>query len=80
MGKKRGPCLVCTCSSYKFPHRLGGGRCSGEDWVQQQRLFGDSRVCQTCSENEGHSCAPAEGRERLIHCQVYIDALHEQGI
>lgn len=75
--KKRGVQLECTCLAYPFPHRLGGGRCSGEEWAAHQRMWGDSRVCITCPENEGHTCAPAEGRESIKYCEIYRQMLDE---
>ena len=40
---------VCTCGAYRFPHRFGGGRCSGyfiavEQWESHYGT-GDCRHC-----------------------------------
>lgn len=71
--KKRKGEYVCECSAYKFPHRFGGGRCTGIFLVQNHwsEYWGQSEDCQRCNSLETHTCAVTDGRERETECAIW---------
>jgi len=59
---------TCTCRAYKFPHRFGGGRCTGvfltDNWPQKQ--------CYNCPcHQDGAGCEVAKGAESIKECRIY---------
>lgn len=67
---------VCTCPAYRFPHRFGGGHCSGM-WivVQQWESYyggGDCRNCNSYNTTEHVPyCEVYEGGESVQECPVW---------
>lgn len=65
--------FICPCNAYPFPHRFGGGKCTGfsiifEHW---HTYWGHCEECQNCNlKNEGE-CEVMEGRERETECPVW---------
>lgn len=69
--------VTCLCSAYKFPHRLGGGRCRGEEWAGS--YFEVIKIeCYRCAENSLSGCRVASGLESIKLCEGYRDFLHYQ--
>lgn len=65
MGRKRGKNeIVCMCSAYDYPHRLGGGACTGWEWCQAYRSI-DSFECETCNHSDGSACDIVTGQDEL---------------
>jgi hypothetical protein len=67
--RKRRFQITCRCGAYKFPHRLGGGKCSGSDWAGSCFLF-NSDECGTCNCNNNGVCEVATGQESVKECQA----------
>ena len=67
---------TCTCPAYRFPHRFGGGRCSGM-WlvVEQWESYyggGDCRSCNSYNTTEQVPyCEVYEGGESVRECPVW---------
>lgn len=79
--------VTCGCHAYHFPHRIGGGRCSGGDWAASYREI-DGACCEQCNclnngfagcggERSG-SCDVIEGLESIRLCEGYQDYLNSQ--
>ena len=71
---RRGPQLVCKCSAYPFPHRLGGGKCYGREWAEAYFLW-VKEECEFCNANSGW-CEVATGQEPISRCQGKAAWLH----
>ena len=70
--------VTCSCSAYSFPHRVGGGACSGSDWSSSYREL-DGEYCQTCNcLNRDNNCDVTQGVESIVQCEGYQDYLHTQ--
>lgn len=67
--------VTCLCSAYEFPHRIGGGRCSGGAWARSyMETVGE--CCKHCVANRGASeCDVADGAETIAHCEGFRDHL-----
>ena len=61
--------ITCLCSSYNFPHRLGGGKCNGREWAEFY-FFMDSGECSSCIFNCESSCEVAEGLDNIKQCEA----------
>lgn len=75
MRKPRKGEYVCRCRAYRFPHRFGGGRCSGS-FIASQQLEqhwggGDCASCNCLSTDEGPVCDVVDGREHVSECPVW---------
>ena len=71
--KKRKGEYICECSAYRFPHRFGGGRCTGVFLVQNhwEEYYGGSTECRACPIREYWGCPILEGVEQPQHCMVW---------
>ena len=67
--------ITCRCSAYKFPHRLGGGKCSGSEWAESYHLT-VRECCELCNCNNNGICEVATGQESIKECEGFIDFLH----
>lgn len=67
--------VTCICKAYKFPHRVGGGKCSGSEWVESYlMLYGE--CCQHCNYFRGvNQCDVIDGRECIEECDAYQQEL-----
>ncbi len=78
MKKKRNRQQVtCLCCAYNFPHRIGGGKCSGSYWAESYyEIIGT--CCDTCNCNNEHykTCDVASGIEDILQCEGYQDHFH----
>jgi len=67
---------VCDCKAYQFPHRHSGGRCDGQEFVEEfwEGSWG-SGVCSTCNslekEDYGMNCQVVSGTESPDNCRAY---------
>jgi hypothetical protein len=76
--KKKSVQVTCLCSAYDFPHRIGGGKCSGSDWAYSYMLLSGSE-CAVCNCLKGSGeCDVVNGVEDIRHCEGYQDHLHRQ--
>ena len=72
---------TCTCGAYRFPHRFGGGRCSGM-WIVTQQWEnhyggGDCRNCNSLNDTEAvRYCEVYEGGESVRECPVWQEFIH----
>lgn len=85
MRKPRKGEYVCTCSAYRFPHRFGGGKCSGF-WivVDQWESYYGTGSCSHCNaynttEAVGY-CEVVEGNERVDVCSVFDEFINQHEI
>lgn len=64
---------TCRCPAYPFPHRFGGGRCTGLFLIQEHwnLYWGQSEECQNCNNKSEAGCEVLEGRERETECPVW---------
>jgi hypothetical protein len=69
--------VTCRCHAYHFPHRLGGGRCTAELWVESYQLY-IGTACVQCMYNVAFPCEVAKGIESIKHCEGYLDYVHRQ--
>ena len=67
--------ITCRCSAYKFPHRLGGGKCSGNEWAESYYLT-VRECCELCNCNNNRVCEVATGQESIKECEGAVDFLH----
>lgn len=73
--KLRRKAVTCWCCAYPFPHRCGGGRCSGSDWARSYIEF-EGLECQSCLLYRTHvECEVSVGQERIKYCAGYRDHL-----
>ncbi len=66
--------ITCNCSAYNFPHRLGGGKCSGSEWAESYFMT-VGECCKQCNCNNG-GCEVATGQENISQCEGAIDFIH----
>jgi hypothetical protein len=73
---------TCSCASYPFPHRFGGGHCNGITIVVEQweRNFGTSEPCKDCLANAGTLCEVVSGGESVTVCEAYIEFVESNEI
>lgn len=74
-GRKPRQQITCWCGRYEFPHRIGGGACSGADWAQSY-FERDHSCCGNCTSNgDNRRCDVARGAERIRYCDGMRDNL-----
>ncbi len=62
--------VTCYCDSYPFPHRIGGGKCTGSYWAKSYKeIHGEN--CNNCNYNTGNNCDVINGSESIIECEAY---------
>lgn len=68
--------VQCRCTAYPFPHRCGGGKCSGEDWAETYRIYSGSG-CEACNcyRGQSESCDVGSGAESVEHCEAYMEVI-----
>lgn len=70
--------VTCRCRAYDFPHRIGGGECSGSDWAESYFLY-VTEGCERCNcRRDDGSCDVATGLENIAYCEGFIGELHWQ--
>lgn len=73
MRKPRKGEYTCNCSVYGFPHRFGGGRCTGF-WVVQghwEQCYGHDESCASCNLLDSNTCQVMQGIEKPTECPVF---------
>lgn len=73
--KRRRIQITCLCSAYDFPHRLGGGSCSGTEWAEAYHLL-ITEQCNYCNCLNNGVCEVATGQEDIGNCEGAKDFLH----
>lgn len=79
--KKRKGEYVCDCKAYGFPHRFGGGACTGrsivaKQWKASKGWAGPCLKCH-CRDREAGLCQALEGQEALNECPA-LEAFIQQ--
>lgn len=69
--------VVCLCSAYWFPHRLGGVRCNGTYWAESYHELHSNLECSNCNCNSGSECDVANGAEDIEYCEAYQSQLRQ---
>jgi hypothetical protein len=72
MPRKYDPRPICTCSSYKFPHRVGG-KCDGSAFAEFH-FYNSKSCCGSCNCNSGTHCDVATGQESINEAECYAEA------
>lgn len=79
--KKREGEYTCRCTAYKFPHRFGGGKCTGyviakDTW----ELTYGSGICSTCNcldeSEDSKQCDVINGSEDVSECEAFQEFIH----
>lgn len=65
---------ICTCSAYKFPHRVGG-KCTGSEFAEFH-FYNLKSCCEFCNCNAGTHCDVATGQESINEAECYTEAKH----
>lgn len=66
---------ICTCSAYKFPHRVGG-KCDGSAFTEYYYTYVRS-LCGSCNCNNSNSgCDVSNGAESIKLAECYVEACH----
>lgn len=80
--KKRKGEYVCNCDAYSFPHRFGGGKCTGFEVVSDHwgTYYGHCDECQTCNNLDSAVCQVMQGVERETECQVFQEFIEYEEI
>lgn len=77
---------TCTCKAYKFPHRFGGGKCTGkvivyEYFSETGGIDGECASCMLCDKSQGFTvCEVIDGGEPAEGCQAWRDYVRWHGI
>lgn len=69
--------FTCTCSAYSFPHRMGGGKCSGicvveDTWYKNYGLG----ICSGCSCHSDFVCEVVQGQEDVKECRAFEEFIN----
>lgn len=75
---------TCRCGAYRFPHRFGGGRCTGiVIAVQTWESNWGRGICSRCNclnKTDGISCEVIEGIEDVSCCNGFIEFVTDNEI
>jgi hypothetical protein len=65
---------ICRCTSYKFPHKIGG-KCTGIDFVELY-FYHIKELCEYCNCNINRSgqCDVIVGSEHIREAECLLDA------
>lgn len=69
--------ITCRCTAYKFPHRLGSGKCSGDQWCGSYSLFVKDG-CDTCNCYVDNICQVSLQQESITQCNAVETILDQQ--
>ena len=67
--------ITCVCSAYDFPHRLGGGSCTGDSWCSSYMEITNKDLCYSCNCFNNDNCDVVSGLENVKHAECVIDEL-----
>ena len=62
--------VTCECTAYDFPHRIGGGRCTGSGWCDSYRCL-DQTLCDDCNCFSNGICQVTTGQEDFKEGECY---------
>ena len=66
---------ICNCSSYTFPHRIGG-KCDGSEFTKFY-LSSDGKLCSECNcYRYPAKCDVASGLESISYAECYLEFKH----
>lgn len=73
---------ICSCNSYKFPHRFGGGKCTGIIIIQNHwnLYWGSDDTCSTCNLNNNGNCEVLLGLEKETECSIFVEFINYESI
>jgi hypothetical protein len=84
MKNERTEAYTCRCRAYRFPHRFGGGKCSGLHLVVEHwdKHWGHDMTCRNCInfDPETHSCEVLNGAEPIRTCEIVITFVLDNSI
>ena len=69
--------ITCFCTAYEFPHRLGGGKCSGTQWAESYYEV-IKKECSYCNCHVDNECEVAQGIENIHQCEAYQSFLYHK--
>lgn len=83
--KRRKGEYICDCKAYSFPHRFGGGKCSGywvvKDYWEDHYGGGSCKHCNAYNTTDEYPhCEVVEGLERVDVCPVYDEFVNRNEI
>lgn len=73
----RKPQVTCECAAYDFPHRIGSGACTSDDWCESFREI-DSSLRSSCNCFSGSECQAATGQESFKSGDCYEQELSSE--
>lgn len=73
---------TCQCSAYRFPHRFGGGKCTGFGVVvgHWETYYGHDESCSNCNLNDGMTCQVVQGIEKEDQCPIFQEFIDQEEI
>lgn len=75
---------TCGCNAYRFPHRFGGGKCTGISIVVDHwdKYYGHCSTCKNCNsfDDQTHSCQVLDGGNTVRRCEALIDFVSTNNI
>ncbi len=60
--------IVCKCTAYKFPHRLSGGKCTGQEWAGSYVDINRAE-CEQCNNFNNYLCEVSTGGASIKSCE-----------
>lgn len=66
---------TCRCPAYDFPHRFGGGKCTGISEVQ--KCWENKIYCRQCIAFSDYGCDVINGQEHPRECP-YVQDIENQ--
>jgi len=69
---------TCNCTAYNFPHRFGGGKCTGFSIVEAHwsLYYGYHDSCQACDSFKDGQCDVINGVESFEECEVFQEFIN----
>lgn len=71
--------MTCRCGAYRHPHRMFGGRCSPQGWVELFYSY-TNPDCEHCINLDQRECQVVSGVEKTFHCPALRDYIRFEGI
>jgi len=69
--------VICVCGAYDHPHRLGGGKCTGDAWCESFRSI-DTFDCLTCPLGSEEQCEVITGQEPIKNAPCFQEELRSK--
>lgn len=82
MRKARKGEYTCNCPAYRFPHRFGGGKCTGFAVVSAhwEQYYGHCEECLRCNLHVENQCQVVLGLEKENECPVFQEFTQNEEI